>query len=78
MGMPQSKTMEEMKPIKTRFMEQYWTHDAGITGVGIGRNSAGSLCLNVYVRNTAAKAKLPQTFEDVDIVYSVSGDIVAL
>ncbi len=49
----------------------------GVVGVGVGTGPTGDDAIVVYLRETEAAGRLPDSLEGVDVVPDVTGDVDA-
>jgi hypothetical protein len=70
-------SMKEALEIQKAFEERFCRKN-GLLGVGIGLNDQqDDLALNVYVSQEREAAKLPKTFDGLDVVVDVVGVVRA-
>ena len=70
-------SMNEALEIQKAFEERFGRKD-GLLGIGIGLNhQRDDLALNVYVSRQREAAKLPKTFDGLDVVVDVVGAVRA-
>ena len=63
----------DIKQVQERFIQEYFTSDSGITGVGIGCDDSGQPCLRVNVLDETRKSKIPTQFGNVTVTVIVTG-----
>jgi hypothetical protein len=70
-------SMSEALEIQRAFEEQFG-RECGLLGIGIGLNpQRDDLALNVYVARKREAAKLPKTFDGLDVVVDIVGVVRA-
>ncbi len=70
-------SMKEAVEIQRAFEERFADCD-GLVGVGICLNSSrDDLAINVYLSKEKKGAKLPKTFDGLDVVVDVVGEVRA-